>query len=325
MTIHVHFVLLDGCLMLDWAGPAEVLRLANVAMRERGLPDAFAWHFVGPRPECHTSIGATVSHIAPLPQLAPEAGRSDWIVLLGQVGTRMNLETTSAQAVLRWLAPLKLQEGHTELVCVCAGAIIAARAGLLAERDATTHHEHLEELRETEPRCRVAVNRVFTSDGPVWSSAGVTTGIDLMLHRVSMVCGPVVAAQVAQALVVAMRRGPNDPEMSPFLARRNHLHAAVHKVQDAVCREPQADWALDAMAAVAHTSPRHLARLFSEHAGTTPLNYLRQIRLAVAEAALDAGHNVTQAAALSGFGSDTQLRRAWQHMGKSGTPSAARH
>ena len=69
-----------------------------------------------------------------------------------------------------------------------------------------------------------------------------------------------------------------------------------------------------AMAALAHTSPRHLGRLFSEHTGTTPLNYLRQIRLAVAEAALNAGHNVTQAAALSGFGSDTQLRRAWQHL-----------
>ncbi|MFC7410612.1 GlxA family transcriptional regulator [Hydrogenophaga atypica] len=323
MTIHVHFVLLDGCLVLDWAGPAEVLRLANLAMRERGLPDAFAWDFVGPSAECHTSIGATVSHIAPLPKLTPSADRTDWVVLLGQVGTRMNLETPAAQAVLRWLSTLTLREGQTELVCVCAGAIIAARAGLLSGRDATTHHEHLEELRETEPRCRVAVNRVFTSDGPVWSSAGVTTGIDLMLHRVSMVCGPTVAAQVAQALVVAMRRGPNDPEMSPFLAHRNHLHAALHRVQDAVCRDPQASWPLAHMAALAHTSPRHLGRLFSDHTGTTPLNYLRQIRLAVAEAALNAGHNVTQAAALAGFGSDTQLRRTWQQLGKSGTPSAA--
>lgn len=324
MTVHVHFVLMDGTLMLDWAGPAEVLRCANGAMRERGLPDAFVWQFVGPNAECRTSIGATVSHIASLPKLTPTAGRTDWVVLLGQVGTRMNLETPSARAVLQWLAPLKLLEGHTELVCVCAGAVIAARAGLLAGRDATTHHEHLEELRETEPRCRVAVNRVFTSDGPVWSSAGVTTGIDLMLHRVSVVCGPTVAAQVAQALVVAMRRGPNDPEMSPFLAHRNHLHAALHRVQDAVCRKPQAEWALEQMAAQAHTSPRHLGRLFSEHAGTTPLNYLRQIRLAVAEAALNAGHNVTQAAALAGFSSDTQLRRAWQQLGKTGTPLAAK-
>ena len=102
MTIYVHFVLLDGCLMLDWAGPAEVLRFANLAMRERGLPDAFVWHFVGPQPECHTSIGATVSHIAPLPQLHPTAGRADWVVLLGQVSARMNLETASARAVLHF-------------------------------------------------------------------------------------------------------------------------------------------------------------------------------------------------------------------------------
>lgn len=75
------------------------------------------------------------------------------------------------------------------------------------------------------------------------------------------------------------------------------------------------------MAQVAHTSPRHLTRLFLEHAGIAPLQYLRRIRLAAAEAALQSGLNVTQAAALSGFGSDTQLRRAWHQLGRSGTPS----
>ena len=75
------------------------------------------------------------------------------------------------------------------------------------------------------------------------------------------------------------------------------------------------------MADVAHTSPRHLTRLFMEHAGVAPLHYLRKIRLAVAQSALEAGQNVTQAAQLSGFGSDTQLRRAWHQFGLLGTPS----
>ena len=132
-----------------------------------------------------------------------------------------------------------------------------------------------------------------------------------------------LAAQVAQAMVVALRRGPNDPELSPFLSHRNHLHAALHRVQDAVGQQPQADWSVARMAEVACTSPRHLTRLFLAHAAIAPLQYLRRIRLDVAEAALRAGHNVTQAAQIAGFSSDTQLRRTWHQLGKPGTPSEA--
>jgi transcriptional regulator GlxA family with amidase domain len=155
----------------------------------------------------------------------------------------------------------------------------------------------------------------------------VTTGIDLMLHRIAETCGEALAAQVAQTMVVALRRGPRDPELSPFLAYRNHLHPALHRVQDALCEAPQEDWSVPRMAAVAHTSTRHLARLFMEHAGIPPLEYLRRLRLATARLALDAGASVTRAAELAGFGSDTQLRRAWRQFGHEGSPSrpAARH
>ena len=197
----------------------------------------------------------------------------------------------------------------------------AAHAGRRAGRRATTHHQHLDELAATEPRCDVVANRVFVSDGALYSSAGVATGMDLTLHRIAETCGPAIAAHVAQTLVLAQRRGPEDPQFSPFLDHRNHLHAALHRVQDAVAQAPQQEWSVAAMAAVACTSPRHLTRLFVEHAGIAPLAWLRRIRLATAEAALRAGHQVTQAAALAGFNSDTQLRRAWHQFGRSGTPS----
>jgi transcriptional regulator GlxA family with amidase domain len=164
---------------------------------------------------------------------------------------------------------------------------------------------------------------VFVIDPPLYSSAGVTTGIDLMLHRIAESCGEALAAQVAQTMVVALRRGPHDPELSPFLAYRNHLHPALHRVQDAVSEEPQADWTVPRMAEVAHTSARHLTRLFVEHAGVAPLAYLRRLRLASAQLALQSGANVTRAAELSGFGSDTQLRRAWHQFGLAGSPSDA--
>jgi transcriptional regulator GlxA family with amidase domain len=316
----VLFLLLPDSLILDWAGPAEALRIANQAVLQQGKPAPFQLRFVSPQPETVSSVGVTIAGLEPLPS---HFERPSWIVLLGQPGQCIAVDDPATQSALRWLRPLRLINGELELLTVCAGAVLAAHAGLLNGRRATTHHQHLEELQSVAPACQVVSNRVFVEDAPVYSSAGVTTGVDLVLHRISQVCGAAVAAQVAQTMVVAMRRGPQDPELSPFLAYRNHLHPALHRVQDAISHAPASDWSLAAMAAIAHASPRHLTRLFVEHASVAPLAYLRQIRLAVAQQALRSGRNVTQAAEMAGFGSDTQLRRAWRQFGPEGTPSQA--
>ena len=316
--IHVYFALLPGSLVLDWAGPAEALRIANQVLVNQGQPERFVQHFVSPTPQSKTSVGALLTGLEPLPATLPAPA---WVVLVGLAGPRINVGSDEARALLHWLRGLRPAAGRLELLTICAGAVLAAHAGLLTGRRATTHHQHLDELAAVDPRCDVVANRVFVADGPIHSSAGVTTGIDLLLHRISDTCGPALAAQVAQAMVVALRRGPDDPEFSPFLHHRNHLHPALHRVQDAVGQQPQADWSVPAMARVAHTSPRHLTRLFIEHAGIAPLSYLRRIRLATAEAALQSGQNVTQAALMAGFSSDTQLRRAWHQFGRQGTPS----
>jgi transcriptional regulator GlxA family with amidase domain len=314
----VLFLLLPDSLILDWAGPAEALRMANLAMQQQGRAAPFSLHFIGPQSEARSSVGVVVSGLQPLPT---QLQGPTWLVLLGQPGQHMDVDSTASQAALRWLQALTLKTGRLELLTICAGAVLAAHAGLLNDKRATTHHQHLEELQSAAPACQVVSNRVIVDDAPLFSSAGVTTGVDLILYRISQVCGPAVAAQVAQTMVVAMRRGPQDPELSPFLAHRNHLHPALHRVQDAIGQAPANNWNLHAMADIAHASPRHLARLFMEHAGVAPLGYLRQIRLAVAQQALRSGKNVTQAAALAGFSSDTQLRRAWHQFGASGTPS----
>jgi transcriptional regulator GlxA family with amidase domain len=167
----------------------------------------------------------------------------------------------------------------------------------------------------------VVPDRVFVTDGEVWSSAGVTAGIDIALHLVSDHCGPVVAARVAQRMAVALRRGPDDPQLSPFLAHRQHLNARLHRVQDAVALAPQADWSAERLAAVASTTPRTLNRLFSAHAGVTPLAYVRAIRVALARQALAAGSSVARAAESAGFRSDLQLRRAWHAVAAPDAPA----
>ncbi|MDL9998490.1 helix-turn-helix domain-containing protein [Variovorax sp. J22P240] len=316
--IRVVFALLPHSLILDWAGPAEALRIANQLLVASGRPARFELVFASSRSTSTSSVGVTLAELQPLPS---QWKGPAWIVLVGLPGDTVAIDNEHAQTLLHWLRRLRLESGRLELITVCAGTLLAAHAGLLSGRRATTHHHHLDELQRVDPRCEVVANRVFVLDPPLYSSAGVTTGIDLMLHRIAETCGESLAARVAQTMVVAMRRGPHDPELSPFLAYRNHLHAALHRVQDAVSEQPQADWNVPRMADVAHTSPRHLTRLFVEHAGVAPLAYLRRLRLATAQLALQSGANVTRAADISGFGSDTQLRRAWRQFGLPGSPS----
>lgn len=323
LPVDVHFVLMNDSLLLDWAGPAEALRMANSWQQKHGQTPAFSLHFVGPCSHARSSVGAQVTGLAPLPDLSV-ATHPQWVVLVGQSGDRLALESAPARELLHWLRGLRLEQNRVELVCICAGAVIAAHAGLLAGRQATTHHHHLDELKQAAPDCTVLSNRVFVLDPPLSSSAGVTTGIDLFLHRIASVCGPALAAQVAQAMVVAMRRGPSDPELSPFLRYRDHLHSALHRVQDAVSQRPQEPWSAQAMANVACTSPRHLSRVFLTHAGVTPMDYVQNIRLDLAQAALSNGCTVGRAAELAGFSSDTQLRSAWRRQGRRGTPGEVR-
>ena len=318
--IPVFFLLLPGSLLLDWAGPAEAFRIANQLRAAQGLAPRFELRFIGPRSDPATSLGLPVTGVQPLPAALPLGA---WLVLVGMPGDRFDPTPPQTREAVAWLRTLKPLRADLRLVTISAGALIAAHGGLLDGCRATTHHQHLDEVRVAAPACDVVGNRVFVLDGAVASSAGITTGIDLALHLVSQECGPALAARVAQPMVLALRRGPQDPELSPFLAHRNHVHAALHRVQDAVSTEPQKDWTVPAMARVAHTSTRHLTRLFMDHAGIAPLAYLRRIRLEVAQAALASGRNVTQAAALAGFSSDTQLRRAWHQFGMPVTPSYA--
>ncbi|MBL8328782.1 MAG: helix-turn-helix domain-containing protein [Rubrivivax sp.] len=321
IPIDVLFVLPRGSLILDWAGPAEAFRIANQEVTEghRAATEPLRLRFAAPHPQSESSVGARLCELEPLPQALPEPA---WIVLVGKTSTgQARADDAEDRAVTQWLRRLQPGREGLRLVTVCSGALLAASAGLLDGRRVTTHHLDLEALQALAPRAQVLANRVFVHDAELWSSAGVTAGIDLALHLVAHQFGPVVAARVAQRMAVALRRGPEDPALSPFLAHRQHLHARLHQVQDAVSRAPCEDWDAQRMAQIAHTTPRSLNRLFAEHAGTTPLAWLRGVRLALARSALEAGSSVTQAAELAGFSSDLQLRRAWAALGAPGSPS----
>lgn len=322
--VELLFVISPESLLLDIAGPAEAFRLANLHRVRGGLEPCFRLRFASHTPQTLTSVGLPLADLEPLPQtLSPRT----WVVLVGQPSARVNEVTQPVIATAQWLARTLRDHLHSNdtphrLVTICSGALLAARAGLLDNRQCTTHHELLGVLRKLAPRALVVDDCVFLVDGAVASSAGITAGIDLALHLVADVCGEALAVSVAKDMVMYLRRAPRDPELSPFLAHRRHTHTAVHKVQDAICAEPERAWDMAGMAALGHVTARHLLRLFLQHAGLSPMHYLQSIRLERARQSLEHGASVTRAAELAGFGSGLHLRRAW-HRQWGGSPRDA--
>lgn len=307
-TIAVYVVLAPHTLLLDIAGPLEVLRKANDYQRTI----RFETRFVGPVAELVSSVGLTLSRIEPLPDELPA---NAFVMVPGATdvsGTAGGARAISPaeDKIVAWLR--KAVRSHHTLISICAGALLAGRAGLLDDHLCTTHHVLCVELARLAPRAKILENRLYVEDGQVLTSAGVTAGIDLMLHLVSRLIDTACAVRIARALVIYLRRTGADPQLSPWLEGRNHLHSAVHRVQDAIAAQPAQDWKLEDAAAIAQMSPRHLSRLFNEQAGMSLADYTNRVRIALAGELLKQTRlDIEDVAERAGFASPRQFRRAW--------------
>jgi transcriptional regulator GlxA family with amidase domain len=134
-----------------------------------------------------------------------------------------------------------------------------------------------------------------------------------MLHIVSSLLGHVCALAIARHLVLYLRREGAEAQISPWLQGRNHIHPAVHRVQDAIIANPAADWSRARLAKIASASPRHLSRLFNEHAGMSLTDYINSLRVTLAHELLKSSRlDLERVAERSGFASSRQLRRVWR-------------
>lgn len=313
-VVPIHVVIPPRVLLLDVAGPIEVLRRANLEQSSV----RFTVAFVSPRPVWESSIGLTLSRLAPLPGALP----ADGLVLLpggadstlvDALGSDPAAEAVAEDAIVTWLA--RAIRPGMRLASICSGALLAGRAGLLDGFECTTHHGTIAELARVAPRARVLENRLFVDDGERLTSAGVTAGIDLMLHLVANEVGQETALAVARHLVVYLRRAGSDPQLSAWLEGRNHIHPALHRVQDAIARDPAAPWPMPRLAREAGTSARNLARLFAEHARMSATDYVNRLRIARAHELVTASRlGMERIAESSGFASSRQFRRAWNRL-----------
>lgn len=311
----VLFAMLPDLVLLDIAGAADAFRSANIL-----VAGSYEMHFVAPTESVRTGVGLHLHKLEPLPRHVPDDAI---VVVTGVIGRRIPFESPEVIQLMHWLREVAASSNAT-IMCVCAGSVIAARAGLLDGRECTTHHNHIDELAAAAPAAIVHSNRIFVEDGRMLTSAGVTAGIDLSLHVISQQLGPQVAAGVARNLVVYMRRAGTDPQFSPWLMHRNHIHPAVHRVQDAVAKNPTADWSAQRLASVGCMSERNLARLFAEHAQCSPLDYVQRIRIALARDLLSNSRlDIERVAERAGFSSAHHLRRVWRRW-ESMAPSLSR-
>jgi len=305
-VIPVFVVLPPQTLLLDVAGPLEVLRYAN----EQQKKIRFDCHYIAAQPNQTTTIGLGLCGLEPLPDELPAHAM---ILISGSssVAPQQPEVSKERRALSGWLR--RTVRPDTTIVSICSGALIAAEAGLFDGHSCTTHAHCIADLKRIAPLALVQENRLFVEDGKRFSSAGISTGIDLVLHLVSTLVSPEVAARIAQIMVVYLRRTAHDPQISPWLSGRNHIHPSIHRAQDAIVANPAEDWTLAHLADIANLSQRHLSRLFREQTGLSVVDYVNLIRVTLARDIISQSRlDIEAVAERSGFASARHLRRIWQ-------------
>jgi transcriptional regulator GlxA family with amidase domain len=290
-------VVFDGVKLLDAAGAAEVFAEANRFGADYQLKIAS----VDGR-DVTTSIGTS---LAVTDRISSIDSADTVIVAGGDNLVGQAIDPALVEAVK------SVPERARRLASICTGSFILAQAGLLTGRRATTHWRHARLLARAFPDIRVEPDAIFVRDGDVFTSAGVSSGIDLALALVEQDYGAELVRDVARSLVVYLKRAGGQSQFSVLVEADPPPQSALRAVTDAVAANPAADYSVKSLAARANLSTRQLTRLFHSELGMTPARYVEMVRLGAARAALDAGHTITDTARLAGFGSAETLRRVF--------------
>lgn len=299
----VAILVYPGVQSLDVAGPLEVFAAAREAIARGGRRDpGYELSVVAvEREPLATSSGLTI-----VPEPLPRAPLDTLIV----AGGRGRERAESDPELLDWIERASSSARRT--ASVCTGAFLLAGAGLLDGRRATTHWAYARELAQRHPKVRVDPDPIFLRDGRVWTSAGVTAGMDMALAMVQEDLDRDVALTIARHLVLFLRRPGGQSQFSATLEAQEPERDALREVQRQVLEDVGADHSVAAMAQRAHMSPRHFARAFRAQTGITPARYVERVRLEAARRALeDSAAPIAEIARSCGFGTAETMRRCF--------------
>jgi len=288
--------------LLDVAGPLQVLATANEIARAAGGLPPYATHVVAPAGGAvATSAGLVLAADGPLPRSRPP----DTLIAAGGPGVR---DMMADQCVLGWL---RQRAGRTRRAAsVCTGAFLLAAAGLLDGRRATTHWRFCGELARRFPNVQVEHDAIFVHDGDLWTSAGVTAGIDLTLAFVEADLGRKAALAVARELVVFAKRPGGQAQFSAGLALGGaEEFDALHEW---MTRNLHRGLTVPELAKFTGMSERSFLRHYRAATGTTPARAVERLRVEAARSALaEPRRSVKDVARRCGFGSEETMRRSF--------------
>ena len=200
---------------------------------------------------------------------------------------------------------------HRRIVAVCTGAFVLGEAGLLDGRHTTTHWAHARDLQTQFPKAKIEEDRIFINDGPIWTSAGMTAGIDLAIALIEKDHGPDLAKSIARKLVVYHRRGGGQSQFSTLL----ELSPKSDRIQKALgyARENLADpLTVPKLAGAAHLSPRQFSRAFHAETGQSPAKAIENLRVETARNLMEqTRHPIDEVARQTGFSDRDHMRRAF--------------
>ena len=306
--------------ILDVTGPLEVFGSATRLLAAR--PNV---HVPAYEVEVLASRAGTLTCSSGLGLVATRAVRAvkdgiDTLLVAGGRGTAAALTDRPLIEWLRSMAPRVRRVGS-----VCSGSFLLAEAGLLDGRRATTHWGWCDTLAKQYPAVTVAPDPIFVRDGNVYTSAGVTAGMDLALALVEEDHGRALALEVARQLVMFLRRPGGQSQFSAQLAVQSADREPLRELQAWITEHPDADLSVPTLARRVAMSPRNFARVFTREVGMTPARFVESVRVEAARRRLEeSAHGVDSVAAACGFGTAESMRRAFLRIVRV-PPAAYRH
>lgn len=295
-----------GCQMLDVAGPFEVFHGATVRLGAPPAARGYALTIAAPTKEpIRTESGLVLVPEVSLATLLARGDRFDTVIVAGGIGVERAVRDPEFLGQLRGLAAVSIRVGS-----VCTGAFLLAAAGLLDGRSATTHWAWCEMMTSSFPAVTVVPGRVFVRDGSIWSSAGVSAGMDLALAMVADDFGKAVATDVAKLLVVYMRRAGSQAQLSEPLQIDAAEPKRVRDLATWIDANPRDDLSVPTLARRVGMSVRNFARVFRSEVGRSPARYVADVRREHALRMVETSQRgMAEIAAACGFGSVSALRR----------------
>jgi transcriptional regulator GlxA family with amidase domain len=292
--------------MLDITGPLEAFARSSRLLCDRGMSrvPAYSVELVGLR----SGPFATSSGVRLVAErIYKDLSDADTLLIAGGLGC---FDVMEDEEMLRWIR--RLAPKVTRLGSVCNGALILAKAGLLKGRNATTHWDDVEYLLKIGPSIKVQPDAIYVRDGNIYTSAGITAGIDMALAMVEEDWGQPVALATAQMLVMFLKRPGGQSQFSAQLAAQFSEDDKLRELQLWMLEHLQQDLSIPKLAARVAMSERNFARRFTGSVGMTPAAYVSKIRLEAARRKLEENDlQVSQVARRCGFGTQETMRRCF--------------